>query len=114
LRAKANLKVLMDNFSEEQQTRYDWYRRATLNKGNVRKLIQSTGQLVTPQVAQMVAGVGKVFVGEIVERALEAQALRGEQGPLAPEHLRQAYRMYKEEKGNIGPARPLRGKRLAL
>jgi len=113
-RAKANLKVLMDHFSEEQQTRYDWYRRSTLNKGNVRKLIQSTGTLVTPQVAQMVAGVGKVFVGEVVERALEVQAMRGEQGALTPEHLRQAYQMYRDDKGMVGAARPLRGKRMAL
>ncbi|EJT98202.1 TAFII28-like protein [Dacryopinax primogenitus] len=106
----------MDNFSQEQQTRYDWYRRSTLNKANVRKvcLIQSTGVLVTPQVAQMVAGVGKVFVGEVVERALEIQAVRGERGPLTPEDLRQAYQMYKDEKGVIGAARPLKGKRMAL
>ncbi|KZT54058.1 TAFII28-domain-containing protein [Calocera cornea HHB12733] len=104
----------MDHFSEEQQTRYDWYRRSTLNKSNVRKLIQSTGTLVTPQVAQMVAGVGKVFVGEITERALQVQEMRGEHGPLTPEHLRQAYQMYKDDKGNVGAARPLRGKRLQL
>jgi transcription initiation factor TFIID subunit 11 len=82
-------------------------------------------------VAQVVAGFTKVFVGEIVEKGIESplditwriltdsapiaravQERRGESGPLSPDHLREAYRMYQEETGRVGSARPLRGKRL--
>jgi transcription initiation factor TFIID subunit 11 len=88
-------------------------------------------------VAQIVAGFTKVFVGEIVEKGKDlplaiiipwpkaltdylpsiipariVQARRGENGPLSPDHLREAYRMYQQETGRVGAARPLRGKRL--
>ena len=81
-------------------------------------------------VAQIVAGFTKVFVGEIVEKgdsltfcdignvidrlvsARAVQARRGEKGPLSPDHLREAYRLYQQETGRVGASRPLRGKRL--
>ncbi|KAI0699525.1 hTAFII28-like protein conserved region-domain-containing protein [Cerioporus squamosus] len=111
--SKDNLKVLMDNFSPEQYDRFEAYRRHALPKQAVRKVIQqATGQQVSQPVAQVVAGFSKVFVGEIVEKARSVQARRGESGPLSPDHLREAYRMYQEETGRVGAARPLRSKRL--
>jgi len=44
--------------------------------------------------------------------AREVQARRGDKGPLSPDHLREAYRMYQQETARVGAARPLRGKRL--
>ena len=44
--------------------------------------------------------------------ARQVQARRGDTGPLSPDHLREAYRMYQEETGRVGAARPLRSKRL--
>lgn len=92
---------------------------------------QTTGQQVSQPVAQIVAGVGKVFVGEIVEKgafficmclyrfdlcilppARQVQLGRRESGALTPDHLREAYRMYQAETGRVGSARPVRGKRL--
>ncbi|KAI1789877.1 TAFII28-domain-containing protein [Ganoderma leucocontextum] len=111
--SKDNLKVLMDNFSSQQYDRFESYRRHALPKQAVRKVIQqATGQQVSQSVAQIVAGFSKVFVGEIVEKARQVQARRGETGPLSPDHLREAYRMYQEETGRVGAARPLRSKRL--
>ncbi|KZT38384.1 TAFII28-domain-containing protein [Sistotremastrum suecicum HHB10207 ss-3] len=111
--SKADLKLLMDNFSQEQHNRFEAYRRSALNKGTMRKVIQSlTGQQVSQPVAQAVAGFSKVFVGEIIERARQAQARSGQTGPLSPDHLREAYRMYQLEKGAIGTAKPLKGKKL--
>ncbi|KAI0740172.1 hTAFII28-like protein conserved region-domain-containing protein [Earliella scabrosa] len=111
--SKDNLKVLMDNFSPAQYERFEAYRRHALPKQAVRKVIQqATGQQVSQPVAQIVAGFSKVFVGEIVEKARQVQARRGETGPLSPDHLREAYRMYQEETGRVGAARPLRSKRL--
>lgn len=87
------------------------------------------GQQVSQPVSQIVAGFSKVFIGEIVEKgelgwvlggsaltnvciARIVQARRGETGPLSPDHLREAYRMYQSETGRVGAARPLRSKRL--
>ncbi|RXW20503.1 hypothetical protein EST38_g5357 [Candolleomyces aberdarensis] len=111
--SKDNLKVLMDNFSPEQYDRFEAYRRHALPKQAVRKVIQQTlGQQVSMPVAQIIAGFSKVFVGEMVEKARTVQARRGETGPLSPDHLREAYRMYQDETGRVGAARPLRSKRL--
>ncbi|KAG7446003.1 TAFII28-domain-containing protein [Guyanagaster necrorhizus] len=111
--SKDNLKVLMDNFSPDQYDRFEAYRRHALPKQAVRKVIQQTvGQQVSQPVAQIVAGFAKVFVGEVVEKARAVQARRGETGPLSPDHLREAYRLYQEETGRVGAAPPLRSKRL--
>ncbi|KAG6917683.1 hypothetical protein DXG01_001658 [Tephrocybe rancida] len=111
--SKDNLKVLMDNFSPAQYERFEAYRRHALPKAAVRKVIQQTlGQQVSQPVAQIVAGFSKVFVGEIVEKARAVQARRGESGPLSPDHLREAYRIYQDETGRVGAARPLRSKKL--
>ncbi|KIL63699.1 hypothetical protein M378DRAFT_79232 [Amanita muscaria Koide BX008] len=111
--SKDNLKVLMDNFSPEQYDRFEAYRRHALPKQAVRKVIQqSTGQQVSQPVAQIVAGFAKVFVGEVIEKARAVQERRGERGPLSPDHLREAYRIYQLETGRVGAARPLRAKKL--
>jgi len=112
-KTKDDLKVLMDNFTPEQYDRYEAFRRNALPKQAVRKVIQQAlGQQVSAPVAQVVAGVAKVFVGEIMEKARTVQEERGEIGPLSPDHLREAYRLYQTETGRVGAARPLRGKKL--
>lgn len=111
--SKDNLKVLMDNFSPAQYDRFEAYRRNALPKQAIRKVVQQTlGQQVSLPVAQVVAGFGKVFVGEMVEKARAVQTRRGETGPLSPDHLREAYRLYQKETGRVGAARPLRSKRV--
>ncbi|KAG8900576.1 hypothetical protein FRB99_005966 [Tulasnella sp. 403] len=111
--SKANLKILMENFTQDQHDRYEQYRRSAINKNTVRKFINHTfGTNPSMNVAQVISGFSKVFVGEMVEKARQVQAARGATGPLAPEDLREAYRIYVEEKGKIGAALPHRGKRL--
>ena len=41
-----------------------------------------------------------------------AEQKRGETGPLSPDHLREAYRLYQKETGRVGAARPLKSKRI--
>lgn len=89
---------------------------------------------MSANVSQVLAGVAKIFVGEIIEKgvfqsfvrsltnqlvrfthsptAREIQEIQGETGPLTPDHLRKAYRWYVDEYGWVGPARPLKGKKL--
>ncbi|KAF7356828.1 TAFII28-domain-containing protein [Mycena venus] len=87
--------VLIQKLSSEQYDRFE-----------------QTPMKVSVPVAQIVAGFSKIFVGEIIEKARAVQARRGETGPLAPDHLREAYRMYQEETGRVGVARPLKANKL--
>jgi len=53
--------------------------------------------------------MGKVFIGEIVERARKIQQEKGVAGPLQSEHLLEAHRLYKEERevpGRYPPGAP--------
>ncbi|KAG4301517.1 hypothetical protein PCK1_002230 [Pneumocystis canis] len=47
--------------------------------------------------ANPVGGRYNLFIGEIIEKARDIQQQWGHSGPLAPEHLREAYRLYKLE-----------------
>ena len=83
------LRVLLDHFTPEQYARFEAYSRSALNKNSVRKVMplpqlisvthvnfelntqvvqNLTGQQVSPNVAQVVAGIAKIFVGEIIEK----------------------------------------------
>jgi transcription initiation factor TFIID subunit 11 len=51
-------------------------------------------------------------INEFYNSARAVQRRRGDEGPLSPDHLREAYRIYQEETGRVGAARPLRSRRL--
>lgn len=110
--AKENQYLLLQSMSAEQAERFDVFKRSGLNKAAIKRVAAQSDHQMSNGVAQLVAGVGKIFVGEIMAKARDVQYRRNETGPLTPEHLREAYRQYKQETGNIGPAKPLRGKRL--
>ncbi|CEL53021.1 Transcription initiation factor TFIID subunit 11 OS=Schizosaccharomyces pombe (strain 972 / ATCC 24843) GN=taf11 PE=3 SV=1 [Rhizoctonia solani AG-1 IB] len=115
--SKENMKLLLSSFTPDQLARYETYRRSTLNKQSVRRFIhQSLGANVSVNVAQVIAGFSKVFVGEIIElaRQVQQQSLPPGTvpGPLTPDHLRAAYQLYIQQTGHVGSAKPARGRRL--
>lgn len=59
-------------------------------------------QSAPDSVLQVVAGMGKVFVGEITESARQVMRERGDEGAIQPEHLLEANRRWKEKRERPG------------
>ncbi|KAA8495384.1 Transcription initiation factor TFIID subunit 11 [Porphyridium purpureum] len=88
---------LVEKLSDEQMQRYEAMRRSDLKKEKIKKLLIAINPAfgtMAPKDPYVLAikGLGKVFVGDVVETALKVRDARGEQGPLQPKHLREAYR----------------------
>ncbi|TGZ85238.1 TAFII28-like protein, partial [Ascodesmis nigricans] len=87
------LSMLLEAFDNEQMARYEAFRRGNLNKSAVKKLAnQVLAQSVTANVGTVICGFSKVFTGEIIELAIQIQKAWGDEGPLLPDHLREAWR----------------------
>ncbi|CAI5479452.1 unnamed protein product [Closterium sp. Yama58-4] len=90
---------LLDRFTPEQMNRYEAYRRSGFKQASMRRLVHGVaGSTVSPQLGIVMAGVAKLMVGELVETARLVMGERGDEGPIRPTHIREAYRRLKMEK----------------
>ncbi|KAJ3216707.1 transcription initiation factor TFIID subunit 11 [Dinochytrium kinnereticum] len=96
------MKALIDSFTPERLHRFEVFRRSKLPKGSVKKLLMNIllGSTVPTGIIITVAGSGKMFIGEIVEKAIEVKQEWNDVGALSPEHIREAFRRYKKDQAS--------------
>lgn len=93
------MQSILSQFTEEQMSRYESFRRSGFQKSNMKRLLVSiTGsQKVSMPMTIVVSGIAKMFVGELVETAKIVMTERKDSGPIRPCHMREAYRRLKLE-----------------
>ncbi|XP_058803239.1 transcription initiation factor TFIID subunit 11 [Phymastichus coffea] len=95
---REKMQVLVSNFTEDQLDRYEMYRRAAFPKAAIKRIMQTiTGCSVSQNVVIAMSGIAKVFIGEIVEEALDVMEEQNESGPLQPKHLRESVRRLRNQ-----------------
>lgn len=94
LRMQEKTVLLVSALSDKQLDQYEIFRRSTLPRASVKRLMQSiSGTTIPPNAVIAMAGITKVYVGEIVEMACQAREKLNETGPLQPKHIREAVRL---------------------
>ena len=118
--AREKMQLLVSAFSNSQQDQYEVFRRSSFPKSSVKRIMQVglpspwwtwepsvcvcvcvcvqgvCGSAVPQNAVIAMAGIAKVYVGELVETALQAREDLGEEGPLQPKHVREAVRRLKK------------------
>ena len=60
--------LLLQSMSPEQAERFDVFKRSGLNKAAIKRVAAQSDHQMSNGVTQLVAGVGKIFVGEIMAK----------------------------------------------
>jgi len=89
----------MQKFNPDQLDRYEMYRRSGFGKNSIKKVMQGiTGSNVGQKTAIVMAGISKIYAGELIETARTVMDEWDETtGAIRPRHLREAYRRLKHK-----------------
>jgi len=89
---------IIEKLTPEQYDRFEMYKRSSFKPVIKRLIANSTSAPANKTVEIIVAGIAKVFVGELVEASKLIQKEWGDdpRAPIEPKHLREAYRRYRE------------------
>ncbi|CAH0491064.1 unnamed protein product [Peronospora farinosa] len=100
----ASMLRMMQQLSEDDTRRHEQFRRSHFERGAIKRCMAQAIQEctatekrvpgVTNVMAIVMAGMTKVFVGEITAEARKIMEKNGETGPIRPRHLREAHRKY--------------------
>lgn len=95
----AKMQAILSQFTDEQMSRYESFRRSGFQKSVMKRLLGSiTGSnKISMPMTIVVSGIAKIFVGELVETAKVVMRERQETGPIRPCHIRESYRRLKLE-----------------
>ncbi|CAH9136615.1 unnamed protein product [Cuscuta epithymum] len=95
----AKMQSILSQFTEEQMSRYESFRRSGFQKANMKRLLVSiTGsQKISIPMTIVMSSIAKMFVGELIETARVVMSERNDAGPIRPCHIREAYRRLKLE-----------------
>mmetsp|Transcript_12584 Transcript_12584/g.37842 ORF Transcript_12584/g.37842 Transcript_12584/m.37842 type:complete len:145 (-) Transcript_12584:2988-3422(-) len=99
-RAQRNLahSKMLEHFTEAQLERYEAFRRSKFDRRTMKRLQQTiVGQQVSVNMALVMCGISKVFVGELIETARQVAEEQGQQGPLQPHHIQDAFQQLDRE-----------------
>ncbi|CCD26343.1 TATA-binding protein-associated factor TAF11 NDAI_0H01690 [Naumovozyma dairenensis CBS 421] len=67
-------KLLVTNLDEDQTNRFEVFHRTSLNKSQVKKLAGTvTNQSINDNIRVFLQAIGKIFAGEIIEKALDVK-----------------------------------------
>ncbi|KAG6431774.1 hypothetical protein SASPL_109857 [Salvia splendens] len=93
----AKMQEILSQFTEEQMSRYESFRRSGFQKSNMKRLLTNmTGSAkISIPMTIVVSGIAKMFVGELVETARVVMSERRDTGPIRPCHMREAYQRLK-------------------
>ncbi|GMH35181.1 hypothetical protein BSKO_03049 [Bryopsis sp. KO-2023] len=85
--------ALLSTLHEKELDRYEAFRRSSLPRGKMRKLLMSiSGQTINDEkVLIVVCSLAKMFVGELIEEARELATVDGYEGPILKSHIHRAY-----------------------
>ncbi|XP_039119928.1 transcription initiation factor TFIID subunit 11-like [Dioscorea cayenensis subsp. rotundata] len=95
----AMMQSILAQFTEDQMSRYESFRRSGFQKSNMKRLLASIvgSQKISVPMTIVVSGIAKMFVGELIETARIVMTERGDMGPIRPCHIREAYRRLRLE-----------------
>jgi transcription initiation factor TFIID subunit 11 len=106
-------KAIYQKLTPEQRDRFEMYLKGSFSRANVKRVMLSVlgTNKVADQIAVVMAGIAKIFAGDVVEQSLLVMAEWGDSGKIRPVHMREAYRRLKD-KGMVPSAQPKRLLRL--